>query len=417
MFPSSETFLQTSTLFVELASTEFMRYILAATGLHVLLNSGLRPLALRRRIRSDQPPKGQIRREILTSARSVLVFAGISLAAVWAVKMGWAQVHQDPDTYGWPYFFLSVAILIVGHDTWFYWIHRLLHDKRLYRRWHHLHHRSFKPTPFTAFAFNIGEAALHGLYTPLVILLLPVSYLALFLFSIHMIVRNTIGHCGVELFPSAKSGRPFFDWLTTVTHHDLHHASPNWNFGLYFTFWDRLMGTEHPDYLKHFAATRTSLSSLETVGEKSTARPILKRLGLGAAVMIAACLTSPSADADQSAAELERLSGSWVSEGYGAVVKLHSCNQPPTELCGTLIWIWSPQSQQHLGMKMLWGFRFDGSGWRRGEIAIPGKNQVFRSDIQMINLDTLQVKGCAVIVCKSQIWRRLDSLPHIGLPR
>ena len=30
-----------------------------------------------------------------------------------------------------------------------------------------------------------------------------------------------------------------------------------WNFGLYFTFWDRLMGTEHPDYHARFAAAAT----------------------------------------------------------------------------------------------------------------------------------------------------------------
>ncbi len=47
------------------------------------------------------------------------------------------------------------------------------------------------------------------------------------------------------------------DWLTTTTHHDLHHADRRWNFGLYFTFWDRLMGTEHPDYHARFAAATT----------------------------------------------------------------------------------------------------------------------------------------------------------------
>ncbi|MEO8115092.1 MAG: hypothetical protein ABI655_11960, partial [Phenylobacterium sp.] len=27
-----------------------------------------------------------------------------------------------------------------------------------------------------------------------------------------------------------------------------------WNFGLYFSWWDRWMGTEHPEYLARFAA-------------------------------------------------------------------------------------------------------------------------------------------------------------------
>jgi sterol desaturase/sphingolipid hydroxylase (fatty acid hydroxylase superfamily) len=28
----------------------------------------------------------------------------------------------------------------------------------------------------------------------------------------------------------------------------MHHEHAPRNFGLYFTWWDRLMGTEHPDY-------------------------------------------------------------------------------------------------------------------------------------------------------------------------
>jgi sterol desaturase/sphingolipid hydroxylase (fatty acid hydroxylase superfamily) len=30
----------------------------------------------------------------------------------------------------------------------------------------------------------------------------------------------------------------------TTAHHDLHHKNPNVNFGLYFRFWDKLMGTD-----------------------------------------------------------------------------------------------------------------------------------------------------------------------------
>ena len=43
-----------------------------------------------------------------------------------------------------------------------------------------------------------------------------------------------------------------------ATHHDLHHQGPRWNFGLYFTLWDRLMGTEHPDYVIRFEAAATA---------------------------------------------------------------------------------------------------------------------------------------------------------------
>jgi hypothetical protein len=34
---------------------------------------------------------------------------------------------------------------------------------------------------------------------------------------------------------------------------DLHHQRPKGNYGLYFTFWDQLMGTEHADYEQQVA--------------------------------------------------------------------------------------------------------------------------------------------------------------------
>jgi len=63
-----------------------------------------------------------------------------------------------------------------------------------------------------------------------------------------MIVRNVMGHAGVELMPRALADSRWFGWINATTHHDLHHSSFHHNYGLYFTWWDRLMGTEHPAY-------------------------------------------------------------------------------------------------------------------------------------------------------------------------
>jgi sterol desaturase/sphingolipid hydroxylase (fatty acid hydroxylase superfamily) len=63
-----------------------------------------------------------------------------------------------------------------------------------------------------------------------------------------MMLPDAIGHCGYELFPRGWADRPILGLVTMVTHHDMHHEHAPRNFGLYFTWWDRLMGTEHPDY-------------------------------------------------------------------------------------------------------------------------------------------------------------------------
>ena len=45
---------------------------------------------------------------------------------------------------------------------------------------------------------------------------------------------------------------PILKQFTTVTHHDMHHESARGNYGFYFTWWDRWMGTEHKDYETRF---------------------------------------------------------------------------------------------------------------------------------------------------------------------
>jgi sterol desaturase/sphingolipid hydroxylase (fatty acid hydroxylase superfamily) len=52
--------------------------------------------------------------------------------------------------------------------------------------------------------------------------------------------------------PARADGRPWLDWLTTTTHHDLHHADARYNYASWFTWWDRWMGTEHPEYYARY---------------------------------------------------------------------------------------------------------------------------------------------------------------------
>jgi sterol desaturase/sphingolipid hydroxylase (fatty acid hydroxylase superfamily) len=95
-----------------------------------------------------------------------------------------------------------------------------------------------------------------ALFTPLWLLLVPMHTLGLFLFMAFMIIRNVMGHAGVELMPRALADSRWFGWINATTHHDLHHSSFHHNYGLYFTWWDRIMGTEHPAYREQLRGNR-----------------------------------------------------------------------------------------------------------------------------------------------------------------
>ncbi|MEO1136711.1 MAG: sterol desaturase family protein [Pseudomonadota bacterium] len=240
--------------FVQIFPFDLTRYVLGAGGVYLIVNLALSGLLASRKIRANSPGTAQMRREFLTSMRTVAIFAftGAALIAT-GVEAGVISIDARVAERGWTYFVFNLAALIVLHDAWFYWTHRLIHDPRLFRRLHRTHHKSHNPSPWTAYSFDAGEALINALFLPLALFLIPSSGLAVMVFLAHMIIRNAVGHCGYEIFPARRNGTPLFGWLTTVTHHDLHHAQAGWNYGLYFSWWDRLMKTEHPLYHEKFA--------------------------------------------------------------------------------------------------------------------------------------------------------------------
>ena len=234
-------------------TSDFIRYAVGAGGVYLIVNLMLSGFLRSRKIRANTPTLKQMLAEIVFSLRTVLIFASVGTFIYMGALHGVIPIYTDVATYGWPWLIASTLILIIAHDAWFYWSHWLMHRPRFFRWFHSRHHKSHNPTPFTSYSFDASEAVVNAVYFPLILLIIPSHPIALLVFTTHMMLRNAIGHCGVEVFPARRNGRPVFDWLTTVTHHDLHHAHAGRNFGLYFTWWDRWMGTEHPRYHKEFA--------------------------------------------------------------------------------------------------------------------------------------------------------------------
>ena len=234
---------------------DLIRYIVFATGTWLLLWVILaRPLAGAKVRPGQVPPARQLVREALFSVRSVAVYSTVGLGYALLDRMGllWGRAVAEDLGPVWAVF--AFAVMAVAHDTWFYWTHRIMHHPRLFRRFHRTHHLSHNPSPFTAYSFDVSEAAVQALFVLVFVAVFPITPQTVGLYVVFQIARNTIGHCGYELFPATRDGsRPLFDWMTTVTHHDLHHARAGTNYGLWFTWWDRWMGTEDPTCRTRFA--------------------------------------------------------------------------------------------------------------------------------------------------------------------
>lgn len=234
-----------------------LRYTLCVVGIYLITTLLFTSFFQKRKIRHRFPPAGQIRRELRASMPTLLILSVTTFAIVGGANIGIFKIYLDLSQYGWLYLIGSTALAIILHDAHFYWSHLLMHDKRLFKYFHREHHKSSNPTPFTSYAFDPSEALVLASFVPLILLVLPLHPLALFIFAWHQMIRNAMGHSGYEFMPARADGKPLFGWMTTVTHHDLHHGDARYNMGLYFTWWDKLMGTEHPDYLKRYQAAIT----------------------------------------------------------------------------------------------------------------------------------------------------------------
>jgi len=223
------------------------RYVVAA-GLMALILKVCWSRLSRRKIQSRAATAADMRREIFTSLRTAVIFSLVGVVVAVGSTHGVFTLYMHVQPQGMGYLFATTAAMIVAHDTYFYWAHRAMHHPKLFRHFHRTHHKSMTPTPFAAYAFDIPEALVMAVFTPLWLLFVPMHGVGLLTFMAFMIVRNVMGHAGVELMPRSLADSRWFGWINATTHHDLHHATFHYNYGLYFTWWDRIMGTEHPKY-------------------------------------------------------------------------------------------------------------------------------------------------------------------------
>lgn len=230
---------------------DFLRYALTAGAVWLLVGVLLRRRLAGRRILDAAPAVGQIRREIIYSLSTVVIFAANGLMLWLLAATGRIQIDDEVATRGWVWWAASLVLIIVAHDTWFYWTHRWLHHRRWFRSVHGRHHASLHPTPWATYAFHPVEALIQAAFLPLFLLVVPVHVGVIAVFLIHMILRNAIGHCSHELLPWRWTAHGGLGWITPVSHHHFHHARNRGNYGLYFTWWDRWCGTEDADYLRY----------------------------------------------------------------------------------------------------------------------------------------------------------------------
>jgi lathosterol oxidase len=234
------------------------RYFIIAGLAFLLFYILLRKKVGYKKIQVRTPHTKDYTREIGYSILTISIFALVPLVILHIPAIARTTTfYTGIEQYGYTYFLLAFPLLFILHDTYFYWTHRLMHHKRLFKHFHLVHHQSTNPSPWAAYAFHPLEAIVEAGIFVVFLYVLPVHTLHLLIFFFIMIVYNVYGHLGYELYPHGFNKHWLGKWINTSISHNQHHQYFKGNYGLYFTFWDRVMGTMRKDYDQQFERITT----------------------------------------------------------------------------------------------------------------------------------------------------------------
>lgn len=239
-------------IFPDILVIDFLRYFIAASAAYLIFWVIFIKQWQHRIIQKKFPTFKKMSYEFRYSMSTVFIFSLNGLFIHSMITEGNTQVYFEMGEHSWMYLLFSFALMLLIHDAYFYWAHRLMHHPKLFKHVHLVHHRSTSPTPWAAYSFHPIEAQIEAGVYYLFVFIFPVHVGALLVFLIYMISRNVIGHLGIEILPNWFIKNKFINWHTTTVHHDMHHKLFDCNYGLYFTWWDNWFGTTHEKYEETF---------------------------------------------------------------------------------------------------------------------------------------------------------------------
>lgn len=184
--------------------------------------------------------KNQVYREIVFTVQA-LPWISIPTVSLFMLELrGYSKLYDDIGEFpsGWFQLIVSILSFLFFTDMLIYWIHRGLHHRLVYKRIHKPHHIWKIPTPFASHAFHPVDGFLQSLpyhIYPFIFPLHKMVYLGLYI----LVNIWTISiHDGDFRVPQIL--QPF---INGSAHHTDHHMFFDYNYGQYFTLWDRIGGS------------------------------------------------------------------------------------------------------------------------------------------------------------------------------
>lgn len=135
------------------------------------------------------------------------------------------------------------------------------------------------------------------------------------------------------------------------------------------------------------------------------------------AALLSTALGAPPAWADNSS-DAPLNEGVWRNSKDSVHVELKPCG---AEVCGYVVWASEDVrkaarragTKDILGLQLLRDFARGAGKVYRGKVFAPDVGATFAGTAERVDAHTLKARGCllAGLVCKSQVWTRIDSAP------
>ena len=183
--------------------------------------------------------RNQVWREIIYSSKSA-PFMALPTASLFLMEVqGFSRLYEGVSgLQGWMFCGLSVVLFLMFTDALIYWIHRWMHHRLIYKYLHKGHHTWKVPTPYASHAFHPIDGFLQSLPYHIYPFLFPLHKMLYLIMFVFVNLWTVSIHDGDYRVPSLL--RPF---INGSAHHTDHHLYYNYNYGQYFTLWDRIGGS------------------------------------------------------------------------------------------------------------------------------------------------------------------------------
>jgi sterol desaturase/sphingolipid hydroxylase (fatty acid hydroxylase superfamily) len=195
-----------------------------------------------RKYNPNWPDKGNKKFLFNSQMADNIIWTTVSGGLIWTVYdilYMWGSANGITPLMTWeqnPVWFIAFLILIpIYRNTHFYFVHRFIHLKRLYKTVHAVHHRNINPGPWSGMSMHPLEHLLYfsNLFIHLIVPSHPIHFI---MDAQHTALTPAGGHTGFE-GPFLKGLYPVGSYF-----HYLHHKHVSSNFGTEMVPWDKILG-------------------------------------------------------------------------------------------------------------------------------------------------------------------------------